>query len=45
MSLDLARGRPANPARIPDAAARAYLHVIASEPDIVRHAFEKRRRD
>lgn len=29
----------------PDAAARAYLHVIASEPEIVRRALETRRRD
>ena len=29
----------------PDDAARAYLHVIASEPENVRRAFEKRRRD
>lgn len=26
----------------PDAAARAYLHVIASEPEIVRRALETR---
>jgi putative transcriptional regulator len=29
----------------PDAAARAYLHVIASEPEIVRRALEQRWRD
>ena len=27
----------------PDAAARAYLHVIASEPDMVRKAIARRR--
>jgi putative transcriptional regulator len=27
----------------PDAAARAYLHVIAVDPDAVAHAFEVRR--
>jgi putative transcriptional regulator len=28
----------------PDAAAKAYLHVIASEPEVVRKALAKRRR-
>jgi putative transcriptional regulator len=29
----------------PDAAARAYLHVIASEPEVVRRSLEKRWRE
>jgi putative transcriptional regulator len=28
----------------PDAAAKAYLHVIASEPEMVRRALARRRR-